>query len=101
MAFNEEHNILTEGYSPLGTGKLLVLPELAEIAKKYAKSSAQVALRWSLTHGYLPLPKSVTPSRILENYQIFDFEISEEDMVLLDALHSKAGLSGNPDTTEF
>lgn len=101
VAFNEKHNILTTAYSPLGTGRLLVLPELNELAIKYKKSVAQVALRWSVEHGYLPLPKSITPSRIKENYEIFDFTISDEDMTLIDGLKGKAGLAGNPDITDF
>lgn len=101
VAYNESLNILTEAYSPFGTGKIFNVPSLVEIAKKYNKTVGQVVLRWSLEHGYLPLPKSVTPSRIEENYQIFDFTLTKGDMGKLDALHGVTGLSSNPDITNF
>jgi diketogulonate reductase-like aldo/keto reductase len=101
VAYNEKHNILTEAYSPLGTGKIFEVEELKELAAKYNKSVAQVVLRWSLQHGYLPLPKSVTPSRIKENGEIFDFELSEEDVAFIDTLHGVAGLAANPDEVGF
>lgn len=58
VAYNESHGILSEAYSPLGTGKIFGIPELKTIADKYHKSVAQVVLRWSLQNGFLPLPKS-------------------------------------------
>ena len=61
VAFNEAHDILTEAYSPLGTGKIFAVEVLKEIAAKYKKTVGQVVLRWSLEHGYLPLPKTITP----------------------------------------
>lgn len=70
VAYNKEHDIITEAYSPLGTGSIFEIGELQEIAKVYNKSVAQVVLRWSLHHEFLPLPKSVTTSRIIENYDI-------------------------------
>lgn len=101
VALNEKYNILTVAYSPLGTGRLLVLPELIEIAAKYKKTPAQIALRWSLEHGYLPLAKSKTPARIKENIDIFDFSLNKEDIKILDDLKGKAGLAGDPDTIPF
>ena len=56
--YNKAHDILTEAYSPLGTGSLLAVPQINDIAAKYDKSAAQVLVRWSLQHGFLPLPKS-------------------------------------------
>lgn len=99
--YNQEHDILSEAYSPLGTGKIFEVPELKEIAGKYNKSVAQVVLRWSLQHGFLPLPKSVHEDRIKENAEIFDFEITPEDMQKIDGLHDVAGLAKDPDTTNF
>jgi diketogulonate reductase-like aldo/keto reductase len=99
--FNIDHNILTEAYSPLGTGKIFAIEELKDIAAKYGKSVAQVVLRWSLHKGYLPLPKSVTEARIAENAQIFDFSLSIEDIALIDKLHGKAGLARNPDEVDY
>ena len=86
---------------PLGTGKIFEVPELADLASKYNKSIAQVVLRWSLHKGYLPLPKSVTPARIKENAEIFDFDLSIEDIAFIDSLHGKAGLAKNPDEVDF
>ena len=99
--FNLDHNILTEAYSPLGTGKIFDVPELQELAEKYGKTVAQVVLRWSLHKGYLPLPKSVTAERIRENAELFDFALSIEDIAFIDGLHGKAGLAKNPDEVDF
>ncbi|MCD2257479.1 aldo/keto reductase [Lactobacillus sp. CC-MHH1034] len=100
-AYNEAHNILSEAYSPLGTGKIFEVPALKQMAAKYGKSVAQVVLRWSLQHGFLPLPKSVHEQRIVENAKLFDFEISDADMTKIDGLHDVAGLATDPDNTDF
>lgn len=101
VEFCQEHDILLEAYSPLGTGEILTLSELNDIAKRYKKTSAQVVLRWSLQKGFLPLPKSVTKERIKENLAIFDFELSKSDMKLLDQLEGKAGFAKDPDNVSF
>ncbi|KAI1085395.1 aldo-keto reductase [Whalleya microplaca] len=75
-----KRNIVLEAYSPVCQAKKFGDPTLVKLAAKYRKSEAQVLLRWSLQKGYVPLPKSVTPSRIKENAEVFDFEISKEDM---------------------
>lgn len=100
-AYCQEHNIILEAYSPLGTGRIFNVPEMQALAEKYNKSIAQIALRWSLQHGFLPLPKSVTPSRIQENSEIFDFELAPEDMALINALDGVVGKQKDPDTTNF
>lgn len=101
VAYNQAHDMISEAYSPLGTGNLLAVPELMSLAEKYERSVAQVTLRWSLQKGFLPLPKSITPSRIVENAQLFDFELSDEDMQAIDALQGVAGQAKNPDETTF
>ncbi|EOT39959.1 aldo/keto reductase [Enterococcus columbae] len=101
VAYNQAHDMISEAYSPLGTGNLLAVPELVALAEKYEKSVAQVTLRWSLQKGFLPLPKSVTPTRIVENAQLFDFELSAKDMQAIDALQGVAGQAKNPDETTF
>lgn len=101
VTYSQEHDVLLEAYSPLGTGKIFDVPEMKALAEKHQKSIAQVALRWSLQHGFLPLPKSVTPSRIEENIHVFDFELSEEDMKTIDQLDGVVGKATNPDTTGF
>ncbi|WP_430609625.1 aldo/keto reductase [Enterococcus sp. DIV0876] len=101
VQYCQEHNILLEAYSPLGTGKIFDVPEMKELAEKYDKTIAQIALRWSLQHGFLPLPKSVTPSRIEENLAVFDFELSSDDIKTIDQLDGVVGKASNPDTTGF
>ena len=101
VTYCQEHDVLLEAYSPLGTGKIFDVPEMKALAEKHQKSIAQVALRWSLQHGFLPLPKSVTPRRIEENIHVFDFELSEEDMKTIDQLDGVVGKATNPDTTGF
>ncbi|MDQ1513639.1 MAG: hypothetical protein QOC59_1481, partial [Microbacteriaceae bacterium] len=87
-AFCQERNILVEGYSPLATGDLLDNKDIAAIAEKYGKSVAQVSIRYLLEKDVLPLPKSTTPSRIVENADV-DFELSAEDVAALDALDAR------------
>jgi len=78
--FCKEHKILVEAWGPFSQGKLFKSQILDDLVKKYNKTIAQICLRWHLQRGILPLPKSVTPERIIENTKIFDFELSEEDM---------------------
>ena len=84
-AYCEANGILVEGYSPLATGAILGNVEVRAVAQKYARSVAQLCIRYVLQKGALPLPKTTTPSRMRENLDI-DFEISAQDMSLLDAL---------------
>lgn len=97
VAYNDAHDILSEAYSPLGTGKIFAVDELKTMSEKYSKTVAQVVLRWSLQHGFLPLPKSVHEARIIENTKLFDFEIDEADMKTIDGLRGVAGLATDPD----
>ncbi|KAI8142890.1 aldo/keto reductase [Fennellomyces sp. T-0311] len=83
--FCKEQDILFEAYSPLTMGEKLKEPRLVEIAKKYNKSTAQILIRWSIQHGYIPLPKSVHKERIFSNAEVFDFSISDQDMQTLDS----------------
>ena len=100
VSFCRQHDILLEAYSPLGTGSIFENPVVQNLAAKYGKSIAQVALRWSLQKGFLPLPKSVTPNNIEANLQIFDFELSEEDVDKLDKLDGVKSQK-NPDEVDF
>ncbi len=101
VAASREHGMLLEAYSPLGVGRIFEVPEVKALAEKYGKSVAQVVIRWSLERGYLPLPKSVTPSRIAENAKVFDFELDEEDVALLAGMTGVCGFSSDPDQTSF
>lgn len=80
IAFCKEHDIVVEAWGPLSQGKLFQLTDLDDLAARYQKTVAQVCLRWHLQRGVIPLPKSVHPSRIAENADIFDFELSPQDM---------------------
>ena len=101
VAANEKHGILTQGYSPLGTGSILEEPSLIEIAKKYGKTAAGAAIRWSLQKGYNPLPKSVTTHRIADNIDVFDFELTDEEMKTIEKLAGAGYVATNPDTANF
>ncbi|MDO4814704.1 MAG: aldo/keto reductase [Gemella sp.] len=101
VAHNNKYDIISQAYSPLGTGDIFSIEELNDLASKYNKTVAQVVLRWSLQKGFLPLPKSVTESRIIENLDVYDFEISAEDMKLIDSFKGKAGQAKNPDEVGF
>ncbi|MGP3938312.1 aldo/keto reductase [Streptomyces sp. 6N106] len=98
-AFNARHDIATEAWSPLGQGKgLLDDPKLAAIARKHGKSPAQVVLRWHLDLGNVVIPKSVTPSRIQENIDVFDFRLDSEDLSAIDSLETGNRLGFDPET---
>jgi len=101
VAYCHDHQMLIEAYSPLGTGKIFGVPELKGLAQKYGKSVAQVAIRWSLQKGYLPLPKSMTPDYIRQNIDVFDFELSGEDVEMITGLECECGSSSDPDTATF
>jgi diketogulonate reductase-like aldo/keto reductase len=99
-AFHARHGIATEAWSPIGQGKgLLDDPVIGAIAERVGKSPAQVVLRWHVQLGNLVIPKSVTPSRIRENIDVFDFELSAADLGELTALGS--GDRVGPDPEEF
>ena len=96
-----ENGIAIEAWSPLGTGKMLSNETLKAIAGKYGVSVAQLCVRWCLQNSVIPLPKSITPSRIRENIRVFDFEISHEDMNTINAMPYCGGSGLNPDEVDF
>ena len=98
-AFHAEHGIATEAWGPLGQGKgLLEDPVPARLAAKHGRTPAQVVLRWHLQLGNIVIPKSVTPSRIAENFQVFDFELDEEDMAEIATMDVGERLGFDPAT---
>ncbi|MGM9974544.1 MAG: aldo/keto reductase [Clostridiaceae bacterium] len=99
--FCRENNILVEAWSPLASGEVFKVEELKTIAEKYNKNVAQLVIRWVLQKEILPLPKSVHSDRIKDNGDIFDFEISKEDMQLIDGITSCKGSGNDPDFIEF
>ena len=101
LAYCREHDMVVEGWSPMATGRIFSVPEVQELAAKYNRTVAQVVLRWHVQRGVIPLPKSVTPSRIAENSRIFDFELEPQDMAWISAL-TDCGWSGlNPDNLVY
>ncbi|MEV5038071.1 aldo/keto reductase [Bacillus sp. AFS026049] len=96
-----KHEIKIESWSPLGRGNLLEEPTINHIAKKHGKSSAQVLIRWHLQHDLVVIPKSITPSRIKENAQVFDFSLSLNEMNQIDALNKNERFGSNPDELLF
>ena len=89
--------IKTEAWSPLGSGRLIDDPVIAEVAAKHGKSPAQVMVRWSLQLGNIVLPKSVTPERIEQNIDVFDFVLDDADMAAIATLESGRRTGPNPD----
>lgn len=101
-AFHEKLKIATQSWSPLGQGKLLGHPVIAEIAQKLGRTPAQVIIRWHIDNGLVVIPKSVTPSRIVENFKVFDFQLSPEDLQKLNGLDDAGARIGpDPKTASF
>jgi diketogulonate reductase-like aldo/keto reductase len=85
-AYGREHGIATEAWSPIARGAVLDDSTITEIAEKVGKTPAQIILRWHIQRSDIVFPKSVTPSRMKENFEIFDFELASEDMEAITAL---------------
>jgi len=95
---HEQLGIVTESWSPLAQGLVLGDPVITGIAEQRGKSAGQVVIRWHLQHGLVVFPKSVTPERIVENFDVFDFELSPEEMEAVDALDAGRRTGPDPDT---
>jgi len=101
-AVNAERGIATESWSPLGQGKLLEDEAIAAIAEKHGRKPAQVIIRWHIENGLIVIPKSVTASRIIDNFDVFDFSLDADDMAKIAALDSENGRMGpDPMTATF
>lgn len=96
-----EQEIEVEAWSPLGQGKLLEDPVLVGIGERYNKTAAQVILRWDIQNQIITIPKSVNHDRILQNADIFDFELSSEELAKIDALNKNARFGADPDNFDF
>ncbi|MFS0863151.1 aldo/keto reductase [Fredinandcohnia sp. 179-A 10B2 NHS] len=96
-AFCKKEGIQLEAWSPLKQGQLLSEPTINEIAEKYNKSAAQIILRWDLQTEVVTIPKSIKEHRIQENADIFDFELSQEDMDRISGLNKNERVGSNPD----
>jgi diketogulonate reductase-like aldo/keto reductase len=108
LAFNDQHGVLSQAWSPIGGitfyrdgshGSTLADPVIGEIARAHGKKPAQVMLRWHLQQGRQAIPKSVTPSRIAENFDIFDFRLTDDELAAIDALDT--GVRGGPEPEQI
>lgn len=99
--FCVQNQIQLQAWAPLMQGKALDIPEIVGIAEKYGKSPAQILIRWDLQNEVITIPKSITPNRIIENSQVFDFQISEEDMVSIDRLNQDKRVGPDPNNFDF
>ncbi|NDK89464.1 aldo/keto reductase [Gordonia desulfuricans] len=97
-AFDAQHQIATEAWSPIAQGDVLDDPVLERIAAEVGRSTAQVTLRWHIQRGDIVFPKSVTRSRVEENFALFDFELSAEQIAAIDALNKDKRRGPDPDT---
>lgn len=97
-AFDTEHNIATEAWSPIAQGEVLDDPLLKEIAERLDRTVAQVTLRWHIQQGHIVFPKSVTRSRIEENFNLFDFELGQDDIAAISGLNKDERTGPNPDS---
>jgi 2,5-diketo-D-gluconate reductase A len=102
-AYGKDHGIATEAWSPIAQGKVLDDSTISEIADRVGKSTAQVVLRWHIQRDNIVFPKSVTESRVKDNFDIFDFELTDDDLTALDKLDKgEDGRTGpNPDTFDY
>lgn len=101
VSYCEQRDILLEGFSPLGEGNLLVNSAFREMAERYDRSPAQLALRWSVQRGFLPIPKSTKESHAASNLEIFNFEILAEDMKSLNVFKHGCRSNSHPDQAGF
>jgi 2,5-diketo-D-gluconate reductase A len=101
--FCKQHGIAVESYSPLGGtgGDLLEEPVLRQIGDTYGKTPAQVVIRWHIQNGLIVIPKSVTPERIRQNIDVFDFELSPDDMLTINGLNMNSRVGSDPTTANF
>jgi 2,5-diketo-D-gluconate reductase A len=97
-ATNAEYGIVTEAYSPLGVGNLLDNATIGSVAQAHGKSPAQVLIRWSIQLGNIVIPRSASPERIKENFDVFDFELTDDEMATLNGLNDGTRFRPDPET---
>ncbi|WP_243469727.1 aldo/keto reductase [Klenkia marina] len=100
-AFGAERGIATEAWSPIAQGKVLDDPAIVRVAERVGRTPAQVTLRWAIQRGDIVFPKSVTRSRVEENFALFDFELSEDDITAISALNRDERTGPDPDTFNY
>lgn len=99
--FCKQHSIQMEAWSPLAQGKLLDHEVVKEIAEQHGKSTAQVIIRWDLEHEVVTIPKSSNPERIKQNFDVFDFELTPDNIRALDELNENERMGPDPDNFDF
>jgi 2,5-diketo-D-gluconate reductase A len=100
-SYDDDHGIATEAWSPIAQGEVLDDPTIAEIAERAGRTPAQVVLRWHIQHGNIVFPKSVTPDRISENFELFDFELEPGEVERIDELDRGEGGRHGPHPDRF
>ena len=101
LKFCQDNQIQVEAWRPIMEGKVNDIPVFQALSLKYQKSPVQIMLRWDIQKGVVTIPKSVTPERIIHNADIFDFELSPEDMAKIDSLDKLARMGADPDNFNF
>ncbi|MGX7418902.1 aldo/keto reductase [Carnobacterium gallinarum] len=101
QTFLNQHDIQMEAWSPLMNGEILTNPMILELAEKYAKSAAQIVLRWDLQNNVVTIPKSTNAERLAQNKDVFDFELTEADMLAIEALNEDRRIGPDPDNFDF
>ncbi len=100
-AYDADHQIATEAWSPIARGNVLDDPAVCSVAERRGRSAAQVVLRWHIQRRDIVFPKSVTPSRMQENFELFDFELDDADMTAISALNRDERTGPDPDTFDL
>src|SRR5699024_4327261 len=101
LNYCKKNKMILTAWSPLGKGEALKNPIIKNIAQKHEKTPAQIILKWHLNRGIVAIPKSITPSRIKENFEVFDFSLDSKDMSDLLQLDSDKRFGRNPDSNDF
>lgn len=101
IAYHDSLGIKTESWSPLGQGSALQRPEIIDIAAEVGRTPAQVTIRWHIERGLIVFPRSVTPARIQENFDVFDFSLTPDQMALLATLDEGNRTGGDPETFDY
>lgn len=101
LAYCKEQGIQLEAWSPLAQGRLTEHPLLTEIGAKYGKSASQVILRWDLQNGVIVIPKTVREERLKENADVFDFNLTDEELTAIDGLNLDQRVGADPDNFNF
>ncbi len=98
LSYSKDKGILVEAYSPLSRHSREIDERITRIAAQVSRTPSQVILRWCLQHGTIPLPRSTNPEHMKENYQIYDFELGQEAMDILDSMSDGQRVTSDPET---